>query len=1051
MVQTIEELAEKRRKWVEANRENGFEAGLKRLLTDLYPDNAHFIYELLQNAEDAHAQEVRFILFEDRIEFEHDGERLFSIQDVDAITSIGFSTKRDDATNIGKFGVGFKAVFAYTDSPEIESGGFHFRIRDMVVPESDSLAEHISTNRQTRFILPFDNPKKPSGQARIEIEKLLKTLDKTTLLFLTHIRKIEYLLPDSSLGYIERIDLGDSRFEISVQQPGELAESSTLFLKFDKEVQVEDEETENEDNRLKTCRIAVAFGLSRVEPKTSGKKKQDSSGAEGQTEWTLMPIEPGRVCIYFPADKETSNLSFHLHAPFASTVARDSVRNCAGNDVLRNHIADLLAESMHAIRDQGLLTVQTLALLPNDKDNLSGFYRPFMDRFVKEFKEQDLVPMKRGGHAAASGRFRGQRVLLDLIDDDDLVTLLGDDYHAPMWVANPSQRNQREDNFLSMLEIEEWSVASLVSSVSKMNDEARSAWMEKKDDEWHRDFYEQLADYLSSAPKIPSNAAQDRRHAVAGIGLVRVSNGTYRKGSECYFPTEEVEHDARFPRVAKQVYYSGEDSNKKVRDFLEAVGVREVDEKVEIEYTLKERYSQEAAERESFKPELKDISRFIVFADKHPNSIVIFEDYFIFKLKDGKWGKPRAVYLDAPFLETGLSVYYQICGDQSTHSALSEDYVTCGINPEKTGAFARKVGAITGLSIKENQGYNSIDYTIDHLDDILASKNILASKLVWRTLALQEKSTNFYDKLSRPDGRYNFSLDGDSSIAAALKKEKWVPQKTTGEEFEFIQPRDAVAEKLPEGFEYQTGWQWIRKLEFGQGVEDRKEAQRHEQERQTAEYKRKEEVVRELGFESPEEAEEIARLKKENPEEFRKFEERISARKEHPSFPTRTVSNPERRQEQVKKQISEFPKKEYEERERSVRTTRGAIDPSLWLREQYTNEDDQMVCQICKKEMPFRKRDGQYYFEAVEAFSQDHFPVEHEAQFLALCPLCAAMYKELVKKDEAAMDDLRKALLNMDSLEAPLRLGDLETTIQFVETHLCDVKTILEEMGRSED
>jgi|GEM_PF-2764488 len=45
------------------------------------------------------------------------------------------------------------------------------------------------------------------------------------------------------------------------------------------------------------------------------------------------------------------------------------------------------------------------------------------------------------------------------------------------------------------------------------------------------------------------------------------------------------------------------------------------------------------------------------------------------------------------------------------------------------------------------------------------------------------------------------------------------------------------------------------------------------------------------------------------------------------------------------------------------------------------------------------------------------------------------------------MADLRKALLEMDSLEAPLRLGDLETTIQFVETHRYDVKTILEEIG----
>ncbi|HNR30496.1 MAG TPA: hypothetical protein PKI11_06380, partial [Candidatus Hydrogenedentes bacterium] len=176
MPETIESIALKRRKWVDANRENGFEAGLKRLLTDLYPDNAHFIYELLQNAEDARAQEVRFILHEDRIEFEHDGERLFSIDNVDAITSIGFSTKRDDATSIGQFGVGFKAVFAYTETPEVESGEFHFRIRDMVVPEPNGRSRSQLGDKQTRFILPFDNHKKGPEQAKGEIERLLKAL-----------------------------------------------------------------------------------------------------------------------------------------------------------------------------------------------------------------------------------------------------------------------------------------------------------------------------------------------------------------------------------------------------------------------------------------------------------------------------------------------------------------------------------------------------------------------------------------------------------------------------------------------------------------------------------------------------------------------------------------------------------------------------------------------------------------------------------------------------------------------------------------------------------
>ena len=69
----------------------------------------------------------------------------------------------------------------------------------------------------------------------------------------------------------------------------------------------------------------------------------------------------GQVCIYFPAAKETSNLLFHLHAPFASTVARDSVRDDPANvKKLLNHLADLVAESMSAIRDRGIVKYRIL-------------------------------------------------------------------------------------------------------------------------------------------------------------------------------------------------------------------------------------------------------------------------------------------------------------------------------------------------------------------------------------------------------------------------------------------------------------------------------------------------------------------------------------------------------------------------------------------------------------------------------------------------------------------------------------------------------------------
>ena len=152
---TLNQLIAKRRRWVESSRENDFEEGIRNLLSDLYPDNAHFIYELLQNAEDAGASEVRFYLTDRSVEFEHNGPRLFSPKDVEDITSIGSSTKKDDPTNIGKFGIGFKAVFSYTSTPEIESGEYHFHIRDLVVPDTEGLPPASLGERKNPFCFSF--------------------------------------------------------------------------------------------------------------------------------------------------------------------------------------------------------------------------------------------------------------------------------------------------------------------------------------------------------------------------------------------------------------------------------------------------------------------------------------------------------------------------------------------------------------------------------------------------------------------------------------------------------------------------------------------------------------------------------------------------------------------------------------------------------------------------------------------------------------------------------------------------------------------------------
>ena len=85
---TIDQLSEKRKKLRQQLIENEAMDGFKEVLTVLYSDKVHFIYELLQNAEDVGASKVQFILRADRLEFEHNGDELFEIEDVESNVSL---------------------------------------------------------------------------------------------------------------------------------------------------------------------------------------------------------------------------------------------------------------------------------------------------------------------------------------------------------------------------------------------------------------------------------------------------------------------------------------------------------------------------------------------------------------------------------------------------------------------------------------------------------------------------------------------------------------------------------------------------------------------------------------------------------------------------------------------------------------------------------------------------------------------------------------------------------------------------------------------------
>jgi hypothetical protein len=248
-----------------------------------------------------------------------------------------------------------------------------------------------------------------------------------------------------------------------------------------------------------------------------------------------------------------------------------------------------------------------------------------------------------------------------------------------------------------------------------------------------------------------------------------------------------------------------------------------------------------------------------------------------------------------------------------------------------------------------------------------------------------------------------------------------VPQQKDDDSISFVLPREASIERLPEGFPYEAEQKWLQAIEFGEIAREQK-----------VEYIQQNQRAQEMGFSSGNEAETMAEIAKAWKGEGKSPEEMLDR-----------ISTEKRRAERLIIELGDAEEKQYEIRARNIRATLSTIDPHTPLREQYTKFNN-MECQMCRQDMPFKKRNSNDdYFEAVEAFGKNYFPKEHEAQYLALCPECAAKYKEFVKRDPVARKYLYNRLKDSDNPEVRLELSDSVIRIWFDEKHWHDLKTVL--------
>lgn len=1068
---TFEELAAARKRMADAHRENNATEGISHLLTELYPDNAHFIYELLQNAEDTQATAVLFTLTPNYLRFEHNGKRLFTIKDIESITSIGKSTKRDDATSIGKFGVGFKAVFAYTNTPQIHSGEFNIEIQDLVCP---SLIDEITSSYDTCFVFPFNNEKKPATTAFNEVKRALLDLNENALLFLNSIKKISYEIEekgkDSQKGSIvlEEIDSFITRI---IQKKSQENDSSTLWLKFEKK-----ETIKNEQGASVSCALAIAYSV-----KEKNNINTNIQNLTVDNKYEIIPVNQNHVFIYFPAIKETSNLKFHIHAPFASTVARDSVRDCKENELLRDGIAKLICESLEKIKALGLLTPSFLSVLPNKEDALDPFYKPIREAVLAEFKLKPLLPMKNGQYSIANDVYTGSREFSDLISDADLVFLTKsasvNDSEAAVWVDNLNAQYKRVNQFITDLSVESWGTNKMVAAIDsfdsaivphnaafyqkyphsrpsqpslpveeiqKLND-TFNMWIANKNDRFLERFYA----ILGSAN---INLNITNLNFIKSISINDKTNICFLKPKEVFLSIDhEIGKEAYVVCLGKTIIANAqtdadkiiEKNNKDIQNFYAKINIKSFDWKQSLIEKIAKMQNAETRFKSIDGPEYFEFIIDCVNYYVANKSCELFKNKKIFlasKNNNIEWFSAECIIISSPYIENDfekigfykddyfLSNKYFDFFDETNKSDILEKFVE----------MLKSLNATYELKLEPKDIKNRADYRrcydFKNLKEIISSKNFHASKAVWEFL---QNSTVDYHILRKKHYSTDTWKEESSEIVNILKEREWLPDL----QGVFHKPCDIDEPALDPSFqinhESSQFKHFLNAINFaGKTIQ------------KIAEEKDLNKIAEAAGYKSIDQM----RRDKEFGENFTDDQKAdiLAKKRQEAEFPSPVSPNPALRSQRATEDARNAPQKEYENRERSVLVSRTVGDIAAskqYLKAFYTDETKALRCQCCEKSMPFRvnKGRGDYYFEVVQITKSTK---EHPHYRLALCPTCAAMYRYA---NDQTDEEIQAKLRACEPEEGPgnaaidIQLAGRPMQLRFVTTHLNDVQDILKE------
>lgn len=547
---------------------------------DKYPEKAHFVYELLQNADDVKATEVYIELTKTGLIFKHNGSIHFSVSEekedvepyghINAITGVGNSTKSDDVNKIGKFGVGFKAVFRYSDEPYIYDDKFWFKIVNYVIPELLTEDHPKREKGETLFYFPFNN----ASKAYKEIKARLGKLDNP-ILFLKNLKKVTWSENGKVLSYTKTITPISKKGNIKCSKV-EIDNCGTKkkLIMFTKPLKIKGNGQHD---------IHLGYYLTE----------------NGDIDTSVRP----RVFCFFPTS-EKINLCFVCHAPFLLTDSRQQLKADEDlNITLIKELAELQAQSLLFLKEmkngrKRMLNENIFDIVSLDGDNYNDDEDDEDDdvdsivtqeEFYKACKtvilENELLLSSNNTYTKPKDAYTCNPVDMMSFMKDNQLQLLSNNNNAQFLLRSISSRNNGILSiYLRHLGVNAFNPRELASNLTEN-------FMAVQSHEWVSSFYKFLNDDQFSLcnPDNLSAYSWVAKPVFLGKPIVMTTQNEwvnpYTDDNELnvYFPLETDTDDYN---IVNTEYVE----DKNCRAFLTRIGIKEPSQKDHISHAL-EKYT----------------------------------------------------------------------------------------------------------------------------------------------------------------------------------------------------------------------------------------------------------------------------------------------------------------------------------------------------------------------------------------------------------------------------------------------------------------------------